>query len=498
MNSKSNLTNRTFSGILLLLSSGGIQVVLKIAVLAVLTRLINPEEFGLAGIAVVIIEFSKLFSHMGVGPFIVQRKELEARHLQAGFSFSIFMGIIFASLLILSAPLLEDFFLMEGLTPLLRVIAIIFLFDSFTVTGMALLQRNMRFKAIAMVEIMSYFIGYGTIGILLAYLGFGVWALVIASISQAIIHSVLVMSVQPFSKRTGFDRNAIREFFYYGGGITIAKVANFLANHIDGLVVGRMLGAGPLGIYGRAHQFMVMPSSLFGNALDRAMFPAMATVQDDNSKLAKAFLISTSLIALIAIPISILFIFLAPEIVLILLGNQWTEVILPFQILAGSLLFRMSYKMSDSLARSTMAVYKRAWRQIIYAAAVFIGAYIGHFQGLPGVAIGVALSFVLNFCMMSHLSMQLTRIKMIDLLKAHWHGLIIGTFTGVFTYSLVSIIRQLNKSHIVTLTGTVCGVGLLLFITIFFYPKLFIRNDHKELINKLVLNRFRKQINQAA
>src|SRR5438045_7492786 len=98
---------------------------------------------------------------------------------------------------------------------------------------------------------------------------------------------------------------------------------------------------------------MVMPSSLFGNALDRTLFPAMAKVQDDKQRLIKAYLAGTSLIALVAMPISVLFVFMAPEIISILLGKNWLAVILPFRILACSLLFRMSYKMSDSIARAT-------------------------------------------------------------------------------------------------------------------------------------------------
>lgn len=196
-----NLTRKTFSGTLYLITSGSIQLILKIGVLAVLARLVSPKEFGLMGIAVVIVEFSKLFSQMGVGPCIVQKKDLEERHLTTGFTLSLLLGLFFAGSLILLAPVFQSFFKMDGLQNILRAISSIFLVNSVTVTGQALLQRNMKFKLIASVEVLSYALGYGVVGIVMAYLGMGVWALVIANLSQALLSSSFYIILQPFSKR---------------------------------------------------------------------------------------------------------------------------------------------------------------------------------------------------------------------------------------------------------------------------------------------------------
>lgn len=498
MDQQNQLTKRTFSGLLYLIFSSLIQVTLKIGVLAVLARMIAPKEFGLVGIAVIIVEFSKLFSQMGVGPAIVQRKELEPRHLTTGLTISLFIGIFFAAVLILSAPLFQSFFHMQGLIPVLRAISVVFFVDSFTTIGQALMQRNMKFKFIAGIEVFSYAIGYGAVGITLGYLGYGVWALVIANISQAVLNAVFVVIAQPFSKRPGFESKAFKELIHFGGGFTIARIGNFLALQGDNLVIGRTLGAAALGIYGRAYQFMAMPAGLFGNALDRALFPAMAKVQDDKQKLVKAYLTGTSIIALVAIPISVIFVLLAPEIILVLLGPKWTAAILPFRILACSLLFRMSYKMSDSLARGTGAVYKRAWRQLIYAAAVILFSYIGHFWGLYGVAVGVSLSLVINFLMMAHLSIQLTGIRWMDLLKAHRHGLQLGVFTGIFCFVLITLCRQYSGFHFLTVLVTLSGLAILLFLVLWLMPGLFISDEQKKLITKLIVKPIKKRSLQTA
>ncbi|QHL88825.1 oligosaccharide flippase family protein [Nibribacter ruber] len=486
------LTERTFSGFLYLITGSGLQIVLKIGVLAILARLVSPKEFGVMGLALVILELSKMFTQMGVGPAIVQRPELEERHLTTGFTLSILMGLLFSSMLLLGAPLIALFFKMEGLVPVIRAISLVFLVDSFTLIGQALLQRNMQFKTSAMIELASYAVGYGAVGIVLGKMGWGVWALVAANISQAVINALLLLRLQPFPKRLGFDKDAFRELIYFGGGMTMGRIGNFLATQGDNLVIGRTLGPVALGIYGRAYQFMVMPASLFGNALDKALFPAMAKVQGDTQKIGKAFLTGVSMIALLAMPLSVVLVLLAPEIVLTLLGRKWVEVILPFQILACSLLFRMSYKLSDTLARATGAVYQRAWRQIIYAGLVFIGAIIGHYWGLYGVATGIAVALTANFFMMAQLSTRLAGISWASILKVHQEGFLLMIPMGLGCYLLTTLCRSydLHPALRLTLVGT--GLAAQLYLMLRFFHNYLIRNDLKELFHHLIVKKFKK------
>jgi len=272
----------------------------------------------------------------------------------------------------------------------------------------------------------------------------------------------------------------------------LAKIGNFFALQGDNIVVGRTLGASALGIYGRAYQFMVMPASLFGNAMDKTLFPAMAQVQNDKKRLAKAYLTGVRVIGLLAIPISVVFNFLAPSIVMVLLGPTWTEVILPLQILTCSLLFRMSYKMSDSLARATGSVYNRAWRQIIYAALVFGGSYVGQFWGLPGVAMGVASALVVNFLLMAHLSLNLTNTTWWELIVAHRNGVVLGTITGLISYGIIHLCTVFDIPDIFILLITAAGVGIPTLIILIYVPQLIISEELKEFYDRLFVKKFKK------
>lgn len=488
------LAQRTFSGFLWVGLGSGVQVTLKIAVLAVLARLVKPSDFGLVGIALIVIEFAKMISHLGIGPALVQRKDIERRHLTTGFTLSLLIGGFFALLLVFSSSHIATFFRMPDLTKILQVLSLIFLIDSFTLIAQALMQRNMKFRISAAIEVTSYILGYGAVGIGLGYAGWGVWALVAASLGQSFLLTALLLCFQSFPKKIGFDKSAFRELIFFGGGFTIAKIANYLATQGDNLIVGRMLGPASLGIYGRAYQFMVMPANLFGNSLDRTLFPAIAKVQDDQPRIARGYLTGVSIIALVACPCSILMFLLAPEIVMILLGPGWLEVIPPFQILACSLFFRMSYKMSDSLSRATGTVYRRAWRQIVYAALVISGSYLGQFWGVSGVALGVAIALIGNFLLMAQLSLQVTNISWGEMLKAHKEGILAGLITGVGAYSTVTICRLNDFPDLITLLMAIAGAGITLVLTLIYFPGLIVSPALKTLLERFFVKKFKNPL----
>ena len=151
---------------------------------------------------------------------------------------------------------------------------------------------------------------------------------------------------------------------------------------------------------------------------------------------------------------SVFFLVLAPEIVLLTLGPKWTEVTLPFQILATSLLFRTSYKISDSLTKATGAVYRRAWRQWVYAVLVVLGAFGGQFWGISGVAVGVVTAISTNYLLMAHLSLRLVDISFKDFFEAHIPGAVLGVGAGVSTGITATIGRNLDLAAFIAASNS--------------------------------------------
>lgn len=427
-----SLTDRTIQGILLIFSGQMSQSILSIVVMIVLARLLSPKEYGIVGAAMVVVGFSQIFSKLGIAPAIVQRPNLGSLHIKVGFTLSIIFGLVVGLVFVFSAPLIAGFFGIPELNGVIQVLALVFPLSGLGIVGKALLQKEMQFGRLAATELVSYLLGYGLLGIILASNGWGYWALVSAHLGQTVLHTLTLLMMKRDVLGFSLSAKETRELLNFGVGFSLARFFNYLATQADNLVVGRWLGAEALGIYGRAYQCLMMPANMVGNVVDMVLFPAMASVQKDKVRLGRAYTQAVAVVAMVTLPLSGFLVILAPEIIHVLLGGQWMEMVLPFQVLASALVFRTSYKISDSLARATGAVYRRAWRQCFYAVAVFVGAWVGHFWGLAGVAFGVTVAIILNFLFMLQLSARLVFISWRELGEIHFRyttiaGAIIGS-----------------------------------------------------------------------
>jgi O-antigen/teichoic acid export membrane protein len=442
MESARGLTHRTMSGLLWTAWGKGAYAALTLLTLIVLARLLSPKEFGTVSAALVVIEFSSIFSRLGLGPAVVQRQQLEPRHLQAAFTGSLLLGFIVGAAIWLLASRAAAFFHNAQVEPVLKTLAWVFPVKGISAVAESLMLRDLRFRWMANMDVALYAFSNCIVGISLALAGFGVWALVGAAITQTVMRSAVLLYAHP--PRLGFwpEWPALKEMLHFGSGFTVARVANLLAVQGDNLVVGHWLGPAALGVYGRAYNLMAMPASTVGKVLDEVLFPTMARLQDDVERLALAYRRGVAVIALVALPASVVFVVLAPELVLVALGPRWVEVITPFQILAAGTLFRTSYKMSDALARSTGVVYRRARRQIIYAALVIGAACVGQQWGITGVAIGVLGALTVNFLLMAQLSLAVCRTPWGMFWAAHRPSVPLAAAAGTVAWAVATILRH--------------------------------------------------------
>ncbi|PVE21060.1 lipopolysaccharide biosynthesis protein [Microvirga sp. KLBC 81] len=468
-----SLTEHTLHGVFWVFAGTTAQSLLKVSVTIVLARLLSPIEFGIVGAALVIVGFCQIISQLGVGPAVVQRHDLTDGHVKAAFCISVTMGICIGLLVYFAAGSISAFFRIPELEQVVRVLAFLFPIASLGVVAEGVLQKNMRFKQLSGIEVFSYAAGYGLVGIVCALAGLGIWALVIAQLAQISLQAGFLLKFGSHPKGIRFDKRAVGQLLHFGTGFSLAKVGNAIAIQADNLVVGRWLGAEALGSYGRAYQFMMLPTNLFGKVVDSVLFPSMASVQNDPERLGRAYLTSVGLVAMVTIPLSGLLTILAPEIVVTLLGAQWSGVIAPFQILTIVLVFRTSYKMSDTLVRAKGAVYNRAWRQWIYAILVFIGAYLGTFAGLRGVAVGTGLAIILNFLLMLDLSIKLTNVSWMSFARVFARHTLISLPILAGSWAFVLYARHYGIPSVLVISGTLLGSAIAFLGWFILFPGTF-------------------------
>ncbi len=452
------------------------QTLMQFLVVVILARLISPEDFGVVSAAMIVIGFSEIITELGMGTAIVQRKNLRKQHVSTGFCVSIVLTFFSGVLVFISAPYIAKFFDSGQVEPVLKALSLLFPLRGVGTIGESLAQREMRFRWLATRDVFSFGVGYFVFGLIPALLGYGVWALVSANLATATLKTALLLISYP-PKSLLFQKKAFQELFYFGGGHTIARIANYSALKGDKLVVGRYLGMTALGVYGRAYQLTGITASVLGQIVDKVLFPSMAQMQDNKEKLAEVYLRGVNVIATVTLPLSIVGFIVAPEIIDVVLGDQWKAVVLPFRILMLGFLMRSSYKFSDLLAKSTGAVYRRAWRHGLYALTVIVGGWFGHFWGVPGVAVGVLTAISLNFLLMAHMSLSIIGKSWVDFFAVHTKPIFLAVIVTSLTYLTVYFFRQIELPALILLVGTASVLAIFLFVVIKFAPRFFLGNE---------------------
>jgi PST family polysaccharide transporter len=455
-------------------SGTGVLVVVQLLAIMALGRLLAPAEFGLMGAATVVIALSQIVSQVGVGPAIVQRKELDDTHIRVAFTISAGLGLVLGAAIWLAAPAIAAFYRIPAVEPVLRAVAFLFPIDALNTVGQSLLTRHLRFRLYVAVDVGSYILGYACVGVWLAWQGYGVWSLVFANLSQVTLRTVGSYLATRHPIRPSLDLEAARGLLGFGVGHSLAQVGMVLSQQGDNLVVGRWLGAAALGVYGRAYSLMVMPATVFGRIVNRVLFPVMSQVQDQPHRLATGYERSIAIVALVSLPVSAVLLVLAPEFIPALLGPAWVAVVVPFRLFSISLLFRMSSKISDACTKAAGAVYARALLQGAYAVMVVLGAIIGQRWGVGGVAVAVSIAMAINWLSMAALSRAVTGLSWARFAQAQAPGFVLAAVIGSAVLITVEAARAAHFGSVAVLALGGLTAAAVTTMVLALRPRLFL------------------------
>ena len=437
------------------------QTVLQLVAIVVLSRLVSVREFGVAAACTVVMSLAVMISQLGVGPALVQARRLEKADVATAFLLAVLLSLLLGGALFALAPVIGPLVGLPAEASYLQLVSLALVFGGVATVSSSLLQRHLRFRDLALVQLGSYAVGYFATAVTLAHLGAGAAALIWGQIAQSALLAVSCYSLQRHDvrpRRLSVMVASGRRIFRFGSGYSLSQLGNWIGNNGDNLVVTSALGPAALGLYSRAFQLLVQPANLIGTVSDKVLFPALSRIQDDQDRLARAYVLANSLIAAVTAPASVLLCVLAPELVEILLGPGWSAVALPLQIFAVVLLPRTAYKISGSLTRATGAVYGGAWRQWLYAGEVVLGCWIGSYWGVPGVAAGTSVAIVLHWATMLVFSARIRDGLVRSVLRGYAKSLPMTVATAVAAVPVAALLRG-TTSDVGTLLGTsACGL----------------------------------------
>ena len=298
--------------------------ILQLAVTAVLARLLVPDDFGLMSVTLVVVGILGLVRDLGTAVTIVQVPSLTTRLIATLFWANVALGFAGALGVALLAPVIAAVFREPQLAQIVPVAAIAFLVSSLSIVQQALMERGMRFRAVASIELAAVIAG-GIVAVVAALAGLGVWSLVAQSIAAAATGTVLYTMAGDWRPSREFSFTDLRGVARFGLGVTGFNLFNYAARNADYVLIGATLGAGPLGQYTLAYRVMLYPLQAVAGVISRATFPVFARLQDDDAGLRRLYLHAVSMIALIAFPMVFGVMATSDRLVAVLFGPDWTQ-----------------------------------------------------------------------------------------------------------------------------------------------------------------------------
>ena len=310
-----------------------VRTVITLVSMAVLARLLSPADFGHVVMANVVTELAFVFSSIGLGEIIIQRKRLARVQLDTIWWASLAIGVVLM-VLVAAASLLSALLFDNPLAgELLRVLCLTFLLDQLAVVPNSLLSRMLMFRQLFAIQVVTLLFRTGS-AIALALWGAGVWSLVWASVIASLVQLLVCTGLAAYRPRWRFSRVFLLSTWRTNGSYFASGLLFYLSMNMDLAVVGRSLGAASLGYYQAARGLADEISARVAVPLQRVLFPAFSTVQDDLARFRFGVVRSGRLLALVTIPAGFGIAAVAEELVTILYGDQWLPMIGLLQIIA--------------------------------------------------------------------------------------------------------------------------------------------------------------------
>jgi len=298
----------------------------------ILARLLSPQEFGLIGMLTIFIALSQLLTDSGFSHALIRKQNCTQQDYSTVFYFNIVLGISLYILLFIAANTISIFFREPILKPLIRVIGLAIIINSFTIIQNTLLTKQINFKLQAKISVVSFFIS-GIISIYMAYTGWGVWSLVALTLFKYSINSVLLWFWNKWKPLWCFSKKSFVELFSFSGKLFVTQLIDALYRNLYYVIIGKYFSAAELGYYTRAEQFQSLPSVNLQGIIGRVSYPVLATMQNDTPRLRdtyKKLIRSTMLITFV---LMLGMAASAKPMILSLVGEKWEPCIIYLQLL---------------------------------------------------------------------------------------------------------------------------------------------------------------------
>jgi PST family polysaccharide transporter len=488
-----DLKRKTIQGGVAKVAGQVANIALRLGYVVIMARLLDPKDFGLFAMVLVVTGIYDLFSTAGLAAVTVQRETISDQQVSTLFWVNVLVGTLLALACLTTAPALAALYSEPRLLWIAVAISIGFIFTGAGVQHMALLQRDLRYIIIAGIEIGAQLIAY-IVGIAMALEGFGYWSLVAAAVTTPCLNTLFAWAAVRWVPGRPHRNVGIVSMLRYGGTITLNGLIVYIAYNFDKFLIGRYWGADALGLYGRAYQLVGIPTHTLNAATGAVAFSAFSRLQNEPARLKTYFLKSYALLASLTVPITIFGALYTEDIIRVVLGPKWMDAVTIFRCLTPTILvlgiINPTYWYLLAIGKQARSLHIA----FVIAPLVMTSYLIGLPYGPDGVALAYSIAMTLWVVPNLFWCLHGTTTSPAELLSAYWRPLAAGVLAAILVIAFEAAVGEINPVILRLLVkGGILSVAYLTILIFAFGQKQF----YMDLLGSLAPARFRALSNKS-
>lgn len=431
----------------------------------VLARLLTPEAFGIVGMLTIFLQVAQVFIDSGFANALIKKQDCTDTDYSTVFFYNLGVSIILYLILFFSAPLISVFYSVSLITPVLRVLSFILIINALSIVQKTILVKNIDFKSQSKVTLLSSVLS-GLLGVSLAYMGWGVWALVAQQVINSILLLILYVYTVKWYPKFSFSKHSFLYVFNYGSKLLASSLISVVYHNLYTIVIGKKFTSYELGLYTRAEAFAIFPSNNIGSIISRAAFPLLSKVQDDNVKLVGYYKKLIKFSSFIIFPLMLGLLVVAKPFILVILSEKWIGAVPLLQVLCISWMFdhlcNLNLQLLYVIGRTDLVLKLEIIKKAIAISILIFSIPFGLIGMCWGLVVYTAFAVIVN----TYYTNKLFEYNWISQLKDYFPYLLASILMTV----IVFWVENLFTLPIVQLMiGILTGVAVYGILTLLFF-----------------------------
>lgn len=430
----------------------------------ILARILMPSDYGVVGMLAIFMAVAQTLLDSGFNRALIQKKDRTNVDYSTVFYFNLAISITIYAFLFLGAPYIANFYRTPILKDVSRVISLSVIINALSLVQTSKLTIELNFKLQSLASVISVIIS-GLIGIVLAYLGYGVWALVAQGLSSAIVRTVILWCFSNWKPLLVFSKKSFSSLFSFGSKLLIGDLIHTIYTNMYTLVIGRAYNSADVGYYNRANGYSALPYSIFSQVVNKVMFPILSEKQDDNEALLNTYNKLFRVPMFIYTPLMFAIAAMAKPLICIMIGEKWMDCVPLLQVLCIGYVFSPMTAINLNLlyvkGRSDISLKLDLIKKPLGIIVLFVSIPFG----LWWMCVGKALFDFVSFAMNCYYTKKLLNYGFVEQFKS---------ITPILIYSTIMLVAILLMNSLfasywlMLVCGTIVGVGIYIGLSLLF------------------------------